>query len=176
MIVFCGPESEAELLDHLDGLESGDLDRCDWLHVTNTSRFDATMAPKDHSLLRAETVVRYDSEWATEAKAFGDDGIRLLSEYARFGDLVFRRQYTPLDIEARLTTMKRGSIKHGAYNTLQMGFLRPNDLCSRSETPITGLFVGGASMYPGGMILGGPGYIAAGVVEEFLGGSSVEEG
>jgi hypothetical protein len=28
--------------------------------------------------------------------------------------------------------------------------------------------VGGASMYPGGMILGGPGYIAAGVVAEFL--------
>jgi phytoene dehydrogenase-like protein len=65
--------------------------------------------------------------------------------------------------------MKRGSIKHGAYTTLQMGYLRPNDLCSQSQTPIPGLFLGGASMYPGGMILGGPGYIAAQVVGEFLG-------
>jgi phytoene dehydrogenase-like protein len=73
-----------------------------------------------------------------------------------------------VDIEAKLTTMKQGSIKHGAYTTLQLGFLRPNEWCSRGETPIPGLFVGGASMYPGGMILGGSGFLAAGVVGEFL--------
>jgi phytoene dehydrogenase-like protein len=64
--------------------------------------------------------------------------------------------------------MKRGSIKHGAYTTLQLGYLRPNDLCSHSATPIPGLFVGGASLYPGGMILGGSGYLAAQVVREEL--------
>ncbi len=98
-----------------------------------------------------------------------DSCLRLLGGYADLGEIVFRRHTTPLDIEAKLTTMKRGSIKHGAYTPLQMGYLRPNDLCSRSETPIPGLFVGGASMYPGGMILGGPGYLAAGVVGTFLG-------
>ena len=64
--------------------------------------------------------------------------------------------------------MKRGSFKHGAYSTLQLGYLRPNELCSRSATPIPGLFVGGASMYPGGMILGGSGFLAAGVAKAFL--------
>jgi phytoene dehydrogenase-like protein len=127
------------------------------------------MAPPGHQLLRAEAVVKYGPAWATEGKVFGDDCIRLIREYAELDDIVFRRHITPLDIEARLTTMKRGSIKHGAYTTLQMGYLRPNDLCSQSQTPIPGLFLGGASMYPGGMILGGPGYIAAQVVGEFLG-------
>jgi phytoene dehydrogenase-like protein len=169
MIVFCGLETEDDLLDHLERVDGGELGRSDWLHLTNLSRFDATMAPSGHQLLRAEAVVRYDPAWATEGKAFGDDCIRLIREYAELDDIVFRRHVTPLDIEARLTTMKRGSIKHGAYTTLQMGYLRPNDLCSQSQTPIPGLFLGGASMYPGGMVLGGPGYIAAQVVGEFLG-------
>ena len=64
--------------------------------------------------------------------------------------------------------MHRGSYKHGAYSTLQLGYLRPNDLCSCSETPIDGLFLGGASMYPSGMILGGPGYIASQVANDYL--------
>jgi len=169
MIVFCGLETDDELLDHLERIDAGETGRSEWLHVTNLSRFDGTMAPPGHQLLRAEVVVRYDSSWATEGKAFGDGCMGLIEEYAELGDVVFRRHVTPLEIEAKLTTMKRGSIKHGSYSTLQMGYLRPNDLCSRSETPIPGLFVGGASMYPGGMILGGPGYIAAGVVGDFLG-------
>lgn len=170
MIVFCGLETEEELLNHLARVDAGELDHSGWLHLTNLSRFDASMAPIEHQLLRAEAVVKYDPAWATEGKAFADDCVGLIQQYADLDDIVFRRYTTPLDIEAKLTTMKRGSIKHGAYTTLQMGFLRPNDLCSRSETPIPGLFVGGASMYPGGMILGGPGYIASQVVGEFLEG------
>jgi phytoene dehydrogenase-like protein len=90
------------------------------------------------------------------------------SSHADRGDIVLRRHHTPLDIEAKLTTMKHGSVKHGVYTPLQVGHQRPNHLCSRSTTPIPGLFLGGASMYPGGMILGGPGFLAAGVVGQFL--------
>jgi phytoene dehydrogenase-like protein len=169
MIVFYGLDTEDELHEHLRHLDEGKLDHCDWVHVTIPSRFDTTMAPPGHQLLRAEAVVPYDANWETGGKAFGDACLERIREYADLGEIVFRRQYTPLDIEAKLTTMKRGSIKHGAYSPLQMGFLRPNDLCSGSATPIPGLFLGGASMFPGGMILGGPGYIAAGVVGEALG-------
>jgi phytoene dehydrogenase-like protein len=168
MIVFCGLESEAELLAHLGRMDAGETTHCEWLHVTNFARFDSSMAPPGHALLRAEAVVGYDPSWATQGTAFADDCIRQLGEYARIDEIVFRRHTTPLDIEAKLTTMKRGSIKHGAYNTLQLGYLRPNDRCSQSATPIPGLFVGGASMYPGGMILGGSGYLASRVVGEFL--------
>jgi len=171
MIVFCGLETEDDLLDHLARIDAGETG-CEWLHATEFTRFDATMAPPGEQLLRAEAVVKFDAPWETEAKAFGDDCTRLLQEFAELGDVVFRREYTPLDIERKLTTMKRGSFKHGAYTPIQMGYLRPNDLCSRSATPIPGLFVGGASMYPGGMILGGPGFIASGVVADFLDGGS----
>jgi phytoene dehydrogenase-like protein len=140
--------------------------------LTNFSRFDATMAPPGHELLRIEAVVKYDAAWDSEGKAFADDCIRLVREYAEFGEAAFRRHTTPRDIEKKLTTMKHGSIKHGAYSTLQLGYLRPNELCSHSETPIPGLFIGGASLYPGGMILGGPGYIAAKVVAGHLGEKS----
>lgn len=169
MIVFCGPETEDDLHEHLRRIDSGEATRCEWLHATVPSRFDATMAPQGHSLLRAEAVVRYDAQWPAKGEAFADSCLDLLGRYAELDEVVLRRHYTPVDIEQKLITMRRGSIKHGAYTPLQMGYLRPNDLCSRSETPVPGLFLGGASMYPGGMILGGPGYIAAGVVERFLG-------
>jgi len=41
---------------------------------------------------------------------------------------------TPLDIEARIANMVRGSFKHGDYNPIQMGYFRPNDICSASRT------------------------------------------
>jgi phytoene dehydrogenase-like protein len=169
LVAFCGLETEDELHAHLARVDAGEVSECDWLHITVPTRFDASMAPAGHQLIRAEAVVSYDQSWDTEAKAFGDSAIALMKTFAEFGDVVLRREHTPRDIEAKLTTMKRGSFKHGAYSTLQMGYLRPNDLCSQSATPIPGLFVGGASVYPGGMILGGPGYIAAGVVGQELG-------
>ncbi len=169
LVVLCGLETEDELHAHLAQIDAGEQTECSWLHMTVPTRFDATMAPKDHQLIRAESVVRYDHSWETEAKSFGDSALSLIQEFAEIGDVVLRRENTPKDIEAKLTTMKRGSFKHGAYSTLQMGYLRPNDLCSHCATPIPGLFVGGASVYPGGMILGGPGYIAAGVVGDKLG-------
>ncbi len=92
----------------------------------------------------------------------------MIEAYAKVDDIILRREVSPVDIEQKLTTMTRGSYKHGAYSTLQLGYLRPNDQCSQSETPIEGLYLGGASMYPGGMILGGPGYLAAQTVGEFL--------
>jgi phytoene dehydrogenase-like protein len=65
--------------------------------------------------------------------------------------------------------MKYGSIKHGEYNSMQMGYMRPNDLCSKTKTPVEGLYVCGASTYPGGLVIGGPGYIAAGRIADDLG-------
>jgi phytoene dehydrogenase-like protein len=75
---------------------------------------------------------------------------------------------TPLDIERRIACMVKGSIKHGDYSPLQMGYYRPNDLCSTTSTPITGLYLCGASVYPGGLIIGGPGYLAANRICEDL--------
>ena len=75
----------------------------------------------------------------------------------------------PKHIEAKLPNMKRGSIKHGAYVPTQMLSNRPNADCSSHRTPIENLYLAGASVWPGGMILLAGGYNAAGVVADDLG-------
>ncbi len=97
---------------------------------------------------------------------------KIMEQWASYADkldaanLIMKTSESPLDIERRIPCMKNGSIKHGEYNPLQMGYFRPNDLCSGSNTPIEGLYVCGASTYPGGLIIGGPGYIAANKIAE----------
>jgi phytoene dehydrogenase-like protein len=76
---------------------------------------------------------------------------------------------TPRDIEMRIASMVKGSIKHGDYTPTQMGYFRPSESCSSSRTPIKNLYLCGASTYPGGLIIGGPGYIAANVIAEDIG-------
>jgi len=76
---------------------------------------------------------------------------------------------TPVDIENRFPNMRRGAIKHGDYSPLQLGSFRPNTECSSSKTPIEGLYVCGASAYPGGLVTGGPGYVAVNKVAEDMG-------
>jgi phytoene dehydrogenase-like protein len=46
---------------------------------------------------------------------------------------------------------------------------RPNADCSSHRTPIGNLYLAGASVWPGGMILLAGGYNAAGVVADDLG-------
>jgi phytoene dehydrogenase-like protein len=169
MIAFLGIETEDELLEHLERVDEGTAGGGEWVHVTVPSHHDRSMAPEGHSLVRAEQVVRYDDDWEGATTAFGDESLALLERHADFGRIVLRRDYPPTHIEAKLHTMHRGSIKHGSYTNLQMGFNRPNDMCSRVETPIPGLFTCGASNYAGGMIIGGPGYLGARVVGEHLG-------
>jgi phytoene dehydrogenase-like protein len=70
-----------------------------------------------------------------------------------------------------MPNMRLGSIKHGDYKPMQLGCFRPNQECSGTDTPIDGLYVCGASTYPGGLILGGPGYLAANRVIKDMGGN-----
>ncbi|MDM7999205.1 MAG: NAD(P)/FAD-dependent oxidoreductase [Dehalococcoidia bacterium] len=84
-------------------------------------------------------------------------------------NIIMATSESPEDIEIRLPNMRRGGIKHGDYTPMQLGFNRPNIECSQSKTPIGGLYLCGASTYPGGMVTGGPGYIAANKVAEDMG-------
>lgn len=85
------------------------------------------------------------------------------------GKIVSTAMEDPEEIEIRFPQMRRGSIKHGDYRPLQMGCYRPNQECSTTRTPIEGLYTCGVSTYPGGLVLGGPGYIGANMVAEDLG-------
>jgi phytoene dehydrogenase-like protein len=76
---------------------------------------------------------------------------------------------TPADIENKFVNMVQGSIKQGAYDSLQMGYNRPNEECPNHRTPIKNLYLGGASSYPGGLVTLGAGYGTANVVAEDIG-------
>jgi len=111
-------------------------------------------------------------EWDAVKDDYANRCFERWKEYApnlAAAKVLFKFVYSPLDVERRLISMQRGSIKHGAYTSLQMGYLRPNEHCSSYRTPIKGLYVAGASVYPGGMVILGPGYNAARVVVEDLG-------
>jgi phytoene dehydrogenase-like protein len=73
---------------------------------------------------------------------------------------------TPADIQNKFANMLEGSYKQGAYHPLQMGFLRPNQDCSDCRTPVKNLYLGGASVAPGGMVLFGPGYNCSNAIAE----------
>ncbi len=76
---------------------------------------------------------------------------------------------TPIDMENKFLDMVDGSFKQGLYHPLQMGYLRPNDECSQYRTPVKNLYVAGSSCYPGGCVIWGPGYVAAGTIADDLG-------
>jgi phytoene dehydrogenase-like protein len=97
--------------------------------------------------------------------------IMTLGKYAsnvNSDNILWTTTHTPLDIENKFPNMVKGSIKAGAYEPLQMGFLRPNEDCSDHRTPIKNLYLGGASTHSGGLITFGPGYQVANVVAEDL--------
>ena len=112
------------------------------------------------------------ADWDEKKKPYSEEVIESLKQVApNLADakILFSFAYSPLDIERRLVSMERGSIKHGAYISTQMGYLRPNPDCSGYRTPVPGLYLAGSSVYPGGMITLGPGYNAAGIIVEDLG-------
>ncbi|MCP4750366.1 MAG: NAD(P)/FAD-dependent oxidoreductase [Proteobacteria bacterium] len=141
-------------------------------HSTVETLYDRTLSqvPGHHTAFFQMMVPgKIDGDWE-ETK--GEVEKQVLEQWGQYagnldGDnLIMKSSESPLDIERRIPCMKYGSIKHGEYNPLQMGYFRPNDLCSESSTPIEGLYVCGASTYPGGLIIGGPGYIAANRIAE----------
>jgi phytoene dehydrogenase-like protein len=117
--------------------------------------------------------VPYDIEGGWDARS---EGVKeaMLAKWSKAAPnltpdkIVATSMENPEDIEIRFPQMRRGSIKHGDYIPIQMGCFRPNQECSGTNTPIEGLYVCGVSTYPGGLVLGGSGYLGANKVAEDL--------
>jgi len=161
LVQIIGYESEGDIVSHLSKIAEGKIPPAAG-HATVTTKFDTSQAPPGCHTGRWECFAPYDIDWEPEKESFAESCINKWNEYLEEPlDPIRSYAYSPRDIEAKLPTMKQGSIKHGDYNSLQMGYFRPNDLCSSVKTPIEGLYVCGSSVYPGGMILAGGGYIGA---------------
>lgn len=161
-----GYESSDDLISHWKDIYSGKLPEPKG-HVSCLTVFDPSYAPPGFHVGRWECSVPYGLNWDEIKEDYADRCIKKWEDYASLSH-IRRYVYTPLDIERKLTDMVRGSIKQGAYISLQMGYFRPNDLCSRYKTPVDGLYLCGSSVYPGGMITLAPGYLAASVIADDL--------
>jgi phytoene dehydrogenase-like protein len=82
--------------------------------------------------------------------------------------LLFQFCDTPLDIERRFATTRRGSVRQGALVAEQTLERRPHPTCATGRTPVEGLYLGGGGVHPGvpGSLAGG--FNAAAVVAEDL--------
>jgi phytoene dehydrogenase-like protein len=169
MISFLGLSSTPQLLDHIEELENGRLSENPIGHATCTSLFDPISAFKGHHTGRWECLAPFDADWEAIQKDYAAACIKSWKAWAPNLDPLFTLSYPPSYIEKKIKNMVKGSFKHGDYTPLQMGYFRPSESCSQVFTPIDGLYVCGASTYPGGMILGGGGYIGANVIAEDFG-------
>lgn len=177
MVKIIGYESREEVLKHISDAKKGKVSFGG--HTTTSTDFDPLQAPTDifpkTAVARWETMAPYkpsDGEWEDIMEDYADNVMEHWKIYApNLGKLkpIERYLYPPTYIDKKLVNMVNGSIKHGTYISTQMGYFRPNYLCSGYRTPIKGLYVAGASTYPGGMVLLGGGYNAAGVVADDLG-------
>lgn len=177
LIKVIGIETPEEVVKHYKNIEEGILDDCG--HITVMTELDPGQAPQHtdpgSGVVRYETTVPYetkDGTWDQIGNKYGDRLVAKLKEYTTNFDetrIIRRYDYSPMYIEQKLVNMQRGSFKHGAYVTTQMGYNRPNLECSHYKTPIKNLYVCGASTYPGGAVIFGGGYNVAAVVCEDMG-------
>lgn len=170
-INIIGFDSDQDVVTFFDTVQQGDIQKIGG-HITCETNYDPTLSrmPDKHiAFFQMPAPYALKGGWEARKKDVADRVIQLWSSYAaniNTDNIIVSVSETPLDIERRLASMVHGSIKHGDYTPLQMGYFRPNDLTSSSRTPINKLYLCGASMYPGGLIIGGPGYIAANIIAE----------
>ncbi len=169
LITFMGIENTDAILDHIQEIEGGNLPKIPFGHTTVSSLFDPIVAPKGFHTGRWESLVPFDCDWERIKDEYAEVCLDTWKSYAPNLEPIHRHAYPPTYIEKKFKNMVRGSIKQGSYKLLQMGFFRPNEDCSQSWTPIDGFYVCGASTYPGGLIIGGPGYIGANVILDDFG-------
>ncbi len=175
-MTIVGFESTDQILAHWENVAAGriDLDAFGG-HTTCQTTFDPHLSrvPGKHvSLFQTHAPYDIAGGWDERGPELEQ---AILAKWQKAApnmapeNILMTAQETPEDIEIRLPNMRRGSIKHGDYNPLQLGCFRPNQDCSGTDTPIEGLYVCGASTYPGGLVIGGPGYLAANKVADDLG-------
>jgi phytoene dehydrogenase-like protein len=172
-MTIVGFEGVDQLLAHWDNVVAGKIDDESFGgHATCESFFDSHLSRhpgKQVSFFQMHAPFEIAGGWEKRGPELEEAILAKWQKAApnlKRDSIIMTSQETPEDIEIRLPNMRRGGIKHGDYKPVQLGCFRPNQECSSTKTPIEGLYVCGASTYPGGLVLGGPGYLAANRVAE----------
>jgi phytoene dehydrogenase-like protein len=176
VIQLVGFDSADDVADHLRAADEGRLPPRPAGHVTVTTRHDPLQAsPGPYGPLHT---LRYEtpapSELLPAGAKNGDSQARGAGESPFFSDRgrleyrercwdtladsapalrdvrrLFQFADSPLDLERRFTTARRGSIRQGSLRPEQTLAARPHASCADGRTPIPGLYLGGGSIHPG---------------------------
>jgi len=180
LIYLVGYESLAQLKRHWDAMEKKEMPADAGFICSFPSVLDPYQAPPGKASGLISQMAVFDlkdggSEKWLNYRYRQETTERLLDVLGKYAPNVNRDTVletyltTPTDIQNKYADMVKGGYKQGAYHPLQMGFLRPNQDCSHYRTPVKSLYVGGASVAPGGMIIWGPGYNCANAIAEDFG-------
>lgn len=175
-----GYESLADLKGHWDAMSTGTLPARAGFNCCFPSVHDPYQAPPGRASGLLSQMAPFElrdggsERWLNHQyrEETAERQIAVLQRYApniTRDKVLWTYLTTPADIQNKFANMVRGSYKQGAYHPLQMGYLRPNQDCSQYRTPVKNLYLGGASVAPGGMVLFGPGYNCANAIAEDFG-------
>lgn len=183
-VYLLGFETEEDVIEEYDTIFKGELSSTPRFNCCFPSLHDPSQvvapAPLGRQTGLISTMAPYDlKEWGKDRwynYEFKQEYInRYIDGLGKYAPNIAKDQVlwsyisTPVDVENKLSNMRKGGFKAGLYHPLQMGYNRPNDECSSTRTPIKNLYVGGASTYPGGCVIWGPGYNVANAVVADMG-------
>jgi phytoene dehydrogenase-like protein len=152
----------AQLRSALIDVARGRLPKQPFLLSGSQSVADPTRAPAGKHTMWAYTHVPPGVDWRAERERFADVIEHQVERFAPgFRDTVLARHVmAPEDLEARNENLVGGDVGGGSYGLDQLIF-RPVPSLNPYATPVRGLYVGGASAFPGGAVHGVPGHAAA---------------
>lgn len=152
-----------------DESKYGAFSRRPVLTVMTPSLVDSTLAPNGHYVM---SIFGAHAPYALRGRTWDDarddlyatalDTWRDLAPDAGEG-VLHRQVLTPVDFE-RIFDLPGGHVHHGELSADQIFFRRPVAHCADYRTPISSLYLCGASVHPGGGVTGVPGHNAARVV------------
>jgi phytoene dehydrogenase-like protein len=165
----------SDLAETYTAATNGLLPRSPLLIVGQSSAVDPTRAPEGQAVLwvqvralpaeiRGDAAREIDAhDWAHAAEPYADRVIAKLSEYVpEIQSLILKRAVlTPLDLEAHDANLVGGDSVAGSHHLRQNFLFRPLPGYSNYRTPVDGLYMTGASTWPGGGVTGLPGHLAA---------------
>jgi phytoene dehydrogenase-like protein len=179
-IYLLGYESLADLKNHWEAMRTGQMTASPGYNACFPSVHDPYQAPPGKCAGLLSQMAPFDlkdggsEKWLNRKfrEEWTENRIALLAEYApnvTKENVLWTYLTTPADIQNKFANMVKGGYKQGQYHPLQMGYLRPNQECSHNRTPVSNLYVGGSSVWPGGCVIWGSGYNCANTVAEDLG-------
>ena len=145
------------------------------LVVGQPTVFDASRAPEGQHTLWVQVrclpaCVRGDaagvitgSDWAQIKEAYADRVIRQIEQYAPglSAQVLGRHVVSPLDLEAENPNLVGGDQVCGSHHLSQNFLFRPVRGFADGHTPVKGLHMVGAAVWPGGGTGAGSGYMVA---------------